>query len=117
MYTTGLRLKCARFEFDGVDSWRLTDAINKNVSKRDIIMILDTLRRCGERKYKMEPNEYIQMLKKVTVAVNKQTSQPAATATSNGQPKVRTRMLIWISSKTLLLTIVQIRVFFGKKNS
>ena len=66
IYTSGLRLKCAKFEFDGTDSWSLTDQIDKDISKRDIIMTLETMRRCGERRYKMDPNEYILMLKKVT---------------------------------------------------
>ena len=48
VYTTGLRFKCAKFSpavNAGHDAWVLTEEVNKNVVKRDIIRVVKTMRR------------------------------------------------------------------------
>ena len=68
VYNSGLRLKCAKFDepsSEDSDIWLLTEKIDKNITKRDIIMILTTMRRFDKRQYKMDPNEFIKMTKTV----------------------------------------------------
>jgi hypothetical protein len=68
VYTTGLRMKGAKFKFDEEQkNWRLTEFIDKHVSKRDVVMILTTMKRCGERRYKLDDAEFLKM----TTTVNR----------------------------------------------
>ena len=43
LYSTGLRMKAARFAHVSADKWILTEEVNKSVMKHDIIAILTTL--------------------------------------------------------------------------
>jgi hypothetical protein len=48
VYTTGLRFKCAKFlpaANGGHDAWILTEEVNKNVAKKDILRVVKTMRR------------------------------------------------------------------------
>ena len=45
VYSTGLRMKAARFAPVGGDKWRLTEEISKSVMKHDILAILHTLKK------------------------------------------------------------------------
>ena len=68
VYTTGMRMKGVKLRYDPAEKvWRLTEQIDKHVSKRDVIMILTTLKRCGEKRYKMDDQEYMKM----TTTVNR----------------------------------------------
>eukprot|EP00088_Acartia_fossae_P043643 TRINITY_DN4601_c0_g1_i11.p1 TRINITY_DN4601_c0_g1~~TRINITY_DN4601_c0_g1_i11.p1 ORF type:complete len:589 (-),score=212.45 TRINITY_DN4601_c0_g1_i11:493-2055(-) len=62
VYTTGMRMKGAKFRYDPAEkNWRLTEQLDKHLSKRDVIMILTSMKRCGERRYKMEEQEFLKM--------------------------------------------------------
>ena len=68
VYTTGMRMKGVKLKYDPAEkNWRLTEQIDKHVSKRDVVMILTTLKRCGEKRYKMDDKEYMKM----TTTVNR----------------------------------------------
>lgn len=71
VYNSGLRLKCAKFQAQQgeEESWLLTENIEKGVSKHDIIMILTTMRRFAERRYRLEPSEREKMAITVKAAI------------------------------------------------
>lgn len=45
LYSTGLRMKAAKFRLVDTDKWVLTEEINKTVMKHDIITVLKTLKK------------------------------------------------------------------------
>ena len=45
LYSTGLRMKAAKFRMVDNDKWVLTEEINKTVMKHDIITVLQTLKK------------------------------------------------------------------------
>jgi len=59
VYTTGMRFKCAKYTHVSQDRWTLTEEINKNVMKVNIIKVLKTLKKDeGEKNvYTMDMEE------------------------------------------------------------
>ena len=68
VYSTGLRLKAARFAPLDDDKWVLTEEVNKNVMKQDILKVVTFFKE--DNVFTMEPLEKSQLTKMVSTRRN-----------------------------------------------
>ena len=68
VYSTGLRLKAARFAPLEDDKWVLTEEVNKNVMKQDILKVVSFFK--DDNVFTMEPHEKSQLIKMVSTRRN-----------------------------------------------
>ena len=66
LYSTGLRMKAAKFARVDHDKWVLTEEISKSVMKHDIMMVSETLKKRGHGYFMMDQEEYDKLQTMVT---------------------------------------------------
>lgn len=69
VYTTGVRFKCAKYSPISHDRWTLTEEINKNVMKVNIMKVLKTLKKDQVEKnvYTMDMDELVSLMQTASV--------------------------------------------------
>jgi len=69
VYTTGMRFKCAKYSPISHDRWTLTEEINKNVMKVNIMKVLKTLKKDQVEKnaYTMDMDELVSLMQTASV--------------------------------------------------
>jgi len=79
VYSTGLRFRAARFAPVDHDKWKLTEEINKNVMKQNIIKILTSMKKEGGL-FKIDSEELVSLLQIVSVDVDASTPRESRNA-------------------------------------